>query len=281
MGGPETWFSRDVLADHEVYGFTFDFFVKWNTTPVTLTSEVWVKRILEARDELIDCSLEDVSRKLYLCDTEEYVRNLAQFTSGNNMSLKYYIFADEVDWDRQPETIYSLELSNDGEVIDMESFTVTDVMKRIQINSGGPISVGSKGLIYGTSSLEGYLSKTTAAWPGDVDLVLTNRAGVPIGLLEYKKHTLSDSIRDQHLSKYYPYPDARKYNRLQVLAERLKVPIVIIYYPTKPYFTEIKIERIGGTFGNLTSLESVYCDIPKNNRQKSELMGITLQLAGI
>jgi hypothetical protein len=128
----------------------------------------------------------------------------------------------------------------------------------IRSYSGGPIQIGSKGLIYGTSRLECYLSSTDSLYPGDVDLIVLNPNNRPSAILEFKKHTLATNIREQKLSNYYPRPDGRKYDRLELLREFISgdggnVPLLVLYYPTNSAFTEGRLELLKGNTGHLAT----------------------------
>ena len=127
--------------------------------------------------------------------------------------------------------IVSVAFNNKGEVYQVTEKNISDLKKDIKLLSGGSISIGNKGLVYSTSTLEGYLSQTDAAWPGDADLIVLDKALNPVALLEYKKHTLDTPMRDQKLSNYYPSKDRRKYDRLAILRSFLgeDTPFINIY----------------------------------------------------
>ncbi len=143
-----------------------------------------------------------------------------------------------------------------------EVISLDNVKDSIRALSGGPVTIGTKGLIYGTSALECYLSQSDALWPGDVDSVLwSHTTNSAVALLEFKKHTLTTPISSQELSSYYPNPDGRKYNRLAVLRDHLSanLPLFVIYYPTNTMHDTIKIERVVGPYGGLrASKNSVF-----------------------
>lgn len=122
----------------------------------------------------------------------------------------------------------------------------------IQQRSGGPIRVGRKGLRFGTSRLECYLSHTDAAWPGDADLVVYDAGSScqPTAIIELKKHTRHSTLPflEQRLENYYPKPDGRKYDRLIALANHLSdrnvVPIFVLYYSTAPSVDYVILEKV-------------------------------------
>jgi len=131
----------------------------------------------------------------------------------------------------------------------VKQITISNLKSAIQRHSGGPVRVGSKGLTYGTSAVECYLSKTDAAFPGDADAVIVDMQNRVRCVIEYKKHTLQEPIGEHLMTKYYPRPDGRKYQRLVALAKRYKyfpdqsVPLVVFYYSTRQ--PVIRLQEIG------------------------------------
>lgn len=214
-GAPEEWFINDILKQRSVFGVSFDFFVNWKNN--TISNEFWVKRIV--KDEYTPWPLTDkgiLQQKIYDCDGIEYVRVLSRFASKYNVNLKYLLFKESNRWNDEM-LIVSVAFNNKWEVYQVTEKNISDLKKDIKLLSGGSISIGNKGLVYSTSTLEGYLSQTDAAWPGDADLIVLDKALNPVALLEYKKHTLDTPMRDQKLSNYYPSKDRRKYDRLAIL----------------------------------------------------------------
>lgn len=178
--------------------------------------------------------------------------------------------------------IASVTFNNEGEASHISIKRIADLKEDIKLLSGGPIRIGKKGLIYSTSTLEGYLSRSDAAWPGDADLIILDKALCPVALLEYKKHTLDTPIKDQQLSNYYPYPDKRKYDRLAIFKTFLAsdMPLINIYYPTNPKFRIIKFEKISGAVGDLHSTEVNGCYVPKNQSEYPTVVDSLLKFLG-
>jgi len=120
------------------------------------------------------------------------------------------------------------------------------LMERIKGHSGGPIRMGRKGLNFGTSAIECYLSKTDSVFPGDVDSVVVDERNRIRGVIEYKKHTLADHI-ENHLIASYFYKDKRKYERLLALTHyystesNLNVPLIIFYYASNSVSTRLQL----------------------------------------
>ena len=259
---------------------SFDFFVNWNNN--TISNEFWVKRIVKTEYTpwpIIDKGI--LQQKIYDCDGIEYVKVLSRFASKYNVILKYQLFKESNSWNDEM-TIISVVFNNNGDVSHVVNKRISDLKEDIKSLSGGPISIGKKGLIYSTSTLEGYLSRTDSAWPGDADLVILDKALNPVALLEYKKHTLDTPIKDQQLSNYYPYPDKRKYDRLAIIRNFLgnDTPFINIYYPTNPVFESIKFEKISGGIGDLRGCEVGGCYVPKNQGEYPSVVDNILKFLG-
>lgn len=89
-------------------------------------------------------------------------------------------------------------------------------------------------------------------------MIILDSENKPQGILEFKKHSLTTSISEQCLSNHYPKPDGRKYNRLSILKDYLssadnQIPILVVYYPTNPSFTEGRLELLQGKTGYLST----------------------------
>ena len=136
-----------------------------------------------------------------------------------------------------------------GPDFEIVSRTVRALKKFIRRESGGPIRVGTKGLTYGTSAIECFLSKTESAYPGDVDTIVCDKNGNLFLMVEYKKHNLDRPISADLAGKYYPKKDGRKYQRLNALLNFYRggsksIPFVVLYYSTKS--PSIHLQKIGG-----------------------------------
>lgn len=251
LGEPNKWFSHRMLNSFSLNGISFDFFINWTNN--TCQNEVWIKRISSLPiDELEKLSNEELTQLLN--DAEDHPQEMCRFTQHYSLALYYMIFRDVVDWLEPHEKILRAEACPEG-ISRTYSANIRQLQKKIQDLSGGPIKIGSKGLTYSTSGLEGFLSHTDAAWPGDVDTILYDDKSVDIlAILEFKKHNLKEPIQEQGLSKYYPRPDGRKYDRLALLKEHLgnNFPLIVIYYPTNPNETTIKLEWVEGRLSRLT-----------------------------
>lgn len=238
---PQSYLNNNLLEPLGLIGLNFDFFIDWNNN--TLSREIWVKLPYRGakgtNDEIIQL----------LRQQSKFV-DLVRFAQANNLSVSGFIFDDEQDWSKN-ESELTLAHWNQQTKLTLSVISIEDLKEKIKTLSGGSVSIGSKGLIYGTSRLECHLSTTDALWAGDVDLLLCDRNSFePVLIFEFKKHTGSGSIsfEKQNFSNYYPRPDQRKYDRLWYLANQLSsrsLPIFIVYYSTQKNETDIKVEKIG------------------------------------
>ncbi|MCD2424385.1 hypothetical protein LQ567_16515 [Niabella pedocola] len=276
-GSPEEWFRNEQLSENNLLGISFDFFINWSATPFSLTPEIWIKRILETPYEYSDV-LDNLQNIMATEFGLQYLTRLRDFSSLHLLTTRFIIFRDDYDWKNQTSSILIITLTSNN-LSDLqynaEIISIADFKKLIQQHSGGPIQIGSKGLIYGTSNLECFLSRTDSLYPGDVDLILLDSQNLPVAIIEFKKHTLSSSIDGQKLSNYYPFPDKRKYDRLAILRDYLSrpnftIPIIVIYYPTASASTEGIMELIGGSAGELHSLETFKFLLPVNQSKEQE-----------
>ncbi|MFZ5989725.1 MAG: hypothetical protein ACOYWZ_21740 [Bacillota bacterium] len=279
-GEPDEWFSNHILQGMDLAGISFDFFVNWRN--YSLSDEIWIKRIV--RDDVESwpaCSREVIQNALYECDGEAYVRRLADFAYKQSKTLFYQLFKESKNWDSNGETLAAVEIAKEGTIERVTYYNLDVIKTRIKDLSGGPVKVGEKGLIYSSSTLECYLSRTDAAWPGDVDLIMVNDRSEPIALLEFKKHTMEGAIENQKLSNYYPRPDGRKYDRLAILRDNLgkELPFIIVYYPTNTNIKNIKLEKIKGNRGRLTADSHRYCNVPTSEKDMLAIVNTVLEMA--
>lgn len=246
IGEPLEWLSFNVLNSFGYSQLSFDFFINWNTW--TCQDSILIKRILSE-----DTTINQLANNGNHFLTQQAINVGDNLNLINSFSKKYgfnpsYIVFRDVNWSINPEPILIGAVKDNG-IEDIKLYSLNLVMNAIRHNSGGSVSMGSKGLTYGTSSLECYLSTTDALWPGDVDMILWNNTlNQAAAIIELKKHTLNTAISDQQLSNYYPQADGRKYDRLALLRDRLgyNIPIINLYYPTRNIHSQIKLELIDG-----------------------------------
>lgn len=229
---------------------SFHFFVNWGHTPPMVANQIWMTRQLKTNflelanisdDDILSMFCEGASRQEFE-DLE-----LACAPCGHKVSaiLLPEISASDIT-DNTPVWVVA---RREGQEFRIKRITIFLLKQAIQTHSGGPVHVGSKGLTYGTSAVECYLSNSDAAFPGDADALIVDDKNQVHCVVEYKKHTLSSPIGKHLVAEYYPHPDARKYQRLAALAERYglylkkRIPLVVLYYSTNTPI--IRLQEIG------------------------------------
>ncbi|WP_066057278.1 hypothetical protein [Robertmurraya korlensis] len=287
-GTPDDWFSDTILPGNYT-GVSFDFFVNWKN--YSLSDEIWIKTIVDDKNKYWPhTNKSSLEHDLYKCESKQYVERLGSFAKLCNLNLKYQLFKESKDWGNSPQPIVTAAINSDGKIASTNQKSLRDIKQDIQRLSGGIVNVGEKGLTYSPTTLECYLSRGSgAAWPGDVDLIILDKNLIPLAILEYKKNTKAPTyknhvpISQETLSRYYPKPDKRKYDRLAILRDFLKahfkkeIPIFNIYFPTWKGSTYMKIEHIIGKVGHLqANPENVTLrPLPKDKR---EMLRITMSV---
>lgn len=241
-GEPTDWFSNRIINQYGYSGLSFDFFVDWNDISLT-TNIVWYKLITKKAGFKVSTISDEIIKFV----GEDCLRNYLKFLVKHRLILRFLIIPDDQDFSDDKSIVgfveYDSALQPDIRIVDLAG-----LKDEIKTKSGGVVNIGDKGLIYGTSCLECALSKTDSLYPGDMDLILfENETSLPVGILEFKKHNLSTSLTEQKLSNYYPHPDKRKYDRLNIFRNKFfpDVPIIVLYYSTDPAYDYVVAEHIG------------------------------------
>ena len=259
---PEEWFGPQMLEKFNLEALDFDFFVDWKTLRF-VNDEIWIKRLINNVPTWPVTDKHVLKKWIIECDGQEEISRLGRFRKKYGIVPKLIIYPESINWDSQNELqILSVSLSDAGEIEEIISLTINDIKQIIKIKSGGPLRIGSKGLIYAYTLLECMLSWTDSPWPGDVDLILFRNGLVPHSVLEFKKHTLNSQITGQTLSNVYPSKDKRKYDRLGIISNYFKIPILIIYYPTTEIIKQVKVERISTDLGKMKAINSKLINLP-------------------
>ena len=272
---PDDWYHNDLLIQNNLFGISFDFFINWSALPATFTPTIWIKRVVKNGIIYSDVS-KNIDEVLLTEFGSQYLNRLLDFSVQYQLAVQFLLFNDQLDWNNTASTLL-LVTAKENEIKQHSFLTqeinISTLRNLIQQHSGGKVKVGAKGLTFGTSCLECFLSKTESLYPGDVDLLLLNDYNFPIAILEFKKHTLDTSIDNQQLSTYYPTPDARKYDRMAILRDYLlsfnatnnKLPVINIYYPTSNGFEEGRMELVAGEVGSLKALAASNFNLPFDN----------------
>lgn len=272
-GEPDKWIVDTHLASHGLVGLTFDFFVNWNAG--SIPNQLWIKRIVD--NSLTSWPTRDSARVIYQCDGEEKVIQLCRFADRYGMSCHYFLFKESTDSQHPPDPIIEVTFDGSGSVVGVQKVELSTLRDRIRQLRGGQASVGPKGLTYGLTSLECFLSKTPDIWPGDADLVLVDANLTPVAIMEFKKDTHRRRVpyADQKFSNNYPKPDGRKYNSFAYFRDHFtddpsSLPIIVLYYSIETDYDYVKLERVEGAAGSLrAATEPVRYPLPNANDEQS------------
>lgn len=229
---------------------SFHFFVDWRQTPLVVADRIWMTRQLrlDLGDTLDNISEDKILAQFYDGGTFQEFTELERIVAPCGQQVSVILLPEIPVGNIDDDTpIWAIVRGQNGE-LQIGKCPVRHLKARIQHHSGGAVSVGNKGLTYGTSAVECALSKTNAAFPGDADAVIVDDRDRIRYIVEYKKHTLDAPIGEHVVTQYYPTPDGRKYQRLEALAARYRrsqsshIPLVVLYYSTKK--PEIRLQHI-------------------------------------
>lgn len=268
-GNPEDWFSSEIFVQYGLYSTSFDFFVNWENE--TICNEVWIKRISDT-NSIYQQNTTQLLHEISKCDGKEESNRLYRFFKKQNIIEKYMLFVDinENEWENEGGYIVELDLSN-KDTNKITYYNVEEIQDKIKNLRKKPASIGKAGLIYSTSSLEGYLSKQQFFWPGDVDTLLYDSNNEVVAIIEFKKHTKNSKIpfNEQKLSNYLSR-DILKYKSLALLRDRFKTNLFVIYYPIPEDINYIIIEKLEGSPHSLLVSERYELKLP--NKQYKNTM---------
>lgn len=250
-GGPEDWMVGSTVS--------FDFFVDWEHE--TVANEIWVKLLLDAGETLAGgeaaSELEAMIRPAY----PDYGR-LLRFADQAGFQVHFMAIDDSQDWSQKKAGI--VEIVQEANGLACRPVPLTELRERIAECSGAHFRIGKKGLKLCTTELEGWLAANTdTLWPGDADGVVLNKGtDEPLALLEYRKHTKGSRLTD--VTQYYESgADKKKYDRLDILARRMNVPLVVLTYPTVETIKTVKLDLVKIEEGSMKIPHSAICPIPE------------------
>lgn len=280
---PQDWIASALPCGWAFYGFHF--FVNWKVNPPTLGSEVWLTRLIhfsggENPQTVTEASILSMFKaSADLSTFESLARFCQEYRQVVRMILLPEISAAALN-DQSP--VWSIVNNADGSLV-VSKLSLIWLKAEIQKNSGGPVWVGSKGLTYGTSAVECMLSKTDSLYPGDVDAVIVDHKNVARCIIEYKKHTIDDAIGNHLVNKYYPKPDGRKYQRLQLLVSHYRtykpVPFMVLYYSTRT--PTIRLQELGTMLPNKVEISRDSGDLDISGLTHNEIANRVVAWLGI
>ena len=232
---------------------------------------MWIKRISDS-DSIQKKSETELLRLISACDGEEKSNRIYLFLAAQGMKEKYMLFRDvpEAQWESGQEKVVELDLSRYKEN-SVARYDAKEIQEKIRQLRKRPVPIGRAGLIYATSSLEGYLSRQPYFWPGDADTVIFDGKNEAAAILEFKKHTARSKIpfADQKITNYLQ-KDHLKYKSLALLRDRLHTDLFVLYYPIPEEIPYMIIEKLDGPADALFASERY--EIPLPNYRKADQM---------
>lgn len=265
-GDPAEWFDSQAFCERNLYVTSFDFFVDWKTEQVC--DEVWIKRISDL-DSIHTQSEAELIELIAACDGREKSNRVFRFMAYQNLIEKYMLFREvtENQWSTGQERVVELDLSRyrNGSV---SQYTVDEIQEKIRLLRRQAAPIGNAGLIYSTSTLEGYLSKQPYFWPGDADTVIFDENNNVVAIIEFKKHTANSSISfDNQRITNYLNRDILKYKSLALLRDKFNTKLLVLYYPIPRNIDYIIIEKLDGAPNSLFASERYILELPdrRNN----------------
>ena len=240
-GGPDpmNWLLPSLPEGWSVC--SFHYFVDWTTDPLEVAGPFIMTRLVEFDDgedpDTVDAQrVLDAFRNSGFVPEYEQLRGVCANYGKEALVILLPERAVNKITDRTPTwTVVHREPAG----LKIEAYPLAKLKESIRNHSGGSVLIGRKGLIWGTSAIECYLSRTDAAYPGDADAVVVDENGLVRHVIEFKKHTVPAPI-GKHLAKhYYPSPDGRKYQRLDALVSYFNgirptdSSLGILYYSTR------------------------------------------------
>ncbi|MEC8328109.1 MAG: hypothetical protein VX100_18765 [Pseudomonadota bacterium] len=272
-GEPSVWLKSSEQLQTSYRGITFDFFIDWSKEE--FSKEIWVKLLVNSESIQLLFSSSEEEIKEWIRGIQPLI-DICKFVNKNNLSAKFLFIDPENDYDDEMEviTFHFCSLCH----VRVEKLKINQIKNSIQHWSGGPVGIGRKGLYFADSLLECSLSSTSSLWPGDADLLLVSKNEYTASLLiELKKHNKDTPLSEQRLENYYPNPDARKYNRLGILANYFDVPFLNVYWSTNYQETKVKLELLKFSNGEVSAINNKLIDVPKSESEYndfySEVMG--------
>lgn len=260
-GDPEAWFDSKYFQNHDIYAASFDFFVDWKSE--SIGDEVWIKRISDS-DNIQTYTESALIELISECDRKQKARCLCEFLNYHKIKEKYMLFRDvaEDDWKDGTEKVVEVDISS-YKKDSISYYNASQIQEKIKALRKTPASIGKNGLIYATSSLEGYLSKQEYFWPGDVDTILFDNENKVIAVIEFKKHTSRSKIpfKDQKITNYLEN-DILKYKSIAFLRDRFQTKLYVVYYPIPEEISYIIVEEIVGTPDTLYASRRVELELP-------------------
>ena len=248
---PGRWFSGNALPPGWAV-YSFHFFVNWNCEPPLLGDTFLTTLLVDFEGAETPYSVTGQSVLQAYVDSELPSRFevLKSVCSTYSRKLLGVLLPECESSTLCKKTPFWMVRSDENGELSLTTSTLSGLKRAIQNHSGGPISIGDKGLTHGTSAVECYLSLTDGVYPGDVDAIVVDEQGNVRSVIEFKKDTKGGPFGNRLVNLcYYPKPDGRKYRRLHALVSEFRkhthseVPLIILYFSTKQPL--LRIQSVG------------------------------------
>lgn len=248
---PSDWINA--ALPKRASSLSFQYFVHWDQSPLVIDDYVWMTKLIgfENTEELNSGTEADILQTFISQGFASEFQTLSTFCKTNNHNLTCILLPELPMKMLNDETpIWVISEIDNGIELGIRKVNIAILREQIKTHSGGPVHVGSKGLTYGTSAVECYLSKTDAAYPGDVDCIISTDDGIALAMIEFKKHTIADTIGNHTASRYYQEKDKRKYDRLASLHKYYVplnpdlCPLAILYFSTRTPIMRIQLVEV-------------------------------------
>lgn len=273
---PSDWITPSL---HEGWRLvSYHFFVDWGYRPPEVATRLWMTRQLQLEEgETLDSiTKDDIKVAFYSTSTCREFEDLERIFTPLGQQVSVVLLPEiSVSDINDDMPMWAIIRYYDQYPLILKC-RISRMKALIQQHSGGPVSVGTKGLKFGTSAVECSLSTSDAAFPGDADAVIIDDRNQIRYIIEYKKHTLHEPMRNYLVDRYYPIPDGRKYQRLEALAayyrssQHATIPLVVLYYSTKK--DEIRLQQIDSMDDKHIYISKDSGDISVDNNTSSDVV---------
>ena len=231
---------------------TFHYFIRWGENPLAVSEACPVTLLvdLEHDEPITSVTPEAIARAFNGNEASKKLETAQRILSPHQKRAFALLLPEHPAEPVNFQTPIWHTNATQPETEDIKTITVRDLAIDIRKHRGQTAPIGQKGLTYGTSAVECFLSKTQDSFPGDADCVIADDIGQIRFVIEYKKHNTKGPIARHLANRYYKNgSDRRKYQSLQALATAFsnhqdKTPeIHILYYaPRYPY--QIRLQHI-------------------------------------
>ena len=231
---------------------SFHFFMDWANDPATVTGPFLMTRLVDIPpgDNPNDVTKDNILQAFYESGSDVHFEDLLQVSANCSREI-HAVLLPESGIPVSDRTPFWTVIKNKTGAFEVLKHDVAQLKKRIRALHRTEASIGGKGLTYGTSTIECFLSLSNDIFPGDVDAVVVDELSHVQHVIEFKRHNISAPI-DQHLAdRYYPKQDSRKYASLQAFVSEVNVfaksetQLTIFYYTTRePH--QIRLQSVAG-----------------------------------